>query len=1138
MALLHDLLEYGMLLYAIALLCCYIFLGVFSIAEALSYFRKSRLTDYNLLASSPYAPSVSILAPAYNEGANIVENVRSLLNIYYNHLELIIINDGSKDDSMQKLIAAYQLERAAVLYNERLQTKPVKAIYKSSNPVYSKLVVIDKENGGKADALNTGINLASHQYLVCIDVDCILEQDALLKLLKPFMEESDKKVIAAGGVVRIANSCVFENGKLVEVNLPKQFLPRVQALEYIRAFLLGRMAWSRLNGLLLISGAFGAFDRKTAIEAGGYNHKTVGEDMELVVRMRRYMADRKLPYKIAFIPDPLCWTEAPTTYKILGRQRNRWMRGTIETLKIHQGLFFNPRYGLLGLLSYPYWFFFELLAPVIEFVGLLFFVVLAVMGLVNWPYFLALTAFILIFGWVFSVFAILMEVATFNQYKKKGEVGKLIFTALLEPLFFHPFVVWSSIRGIVDLLRKDSSWGEMTRQGFHGSTLTLEPTASHGMGNILTRYMALSASLLLFWLGLRSMDFLQTGLIHSFPEKSATVFSIAILNDLSFFLLFSLILALLYGFFALIHARLAQITTVTIMALTTLVSFGLMHYFRTALVPLGADIHSYSWRDLQQTVGASGEVNAGNGLALAGVGFVFFATFYWLSPLLMRPARWIHLAVALIAICWVGAGLVFSGKPWINQEYALNLSQNKMAYFVSANYDYFFPATVDSPEMSDDPDNGMKYVQEKQYPFLRVDETPDVLTPFFKSSATPPNIVIVAVEGLGRAFTQDSAYLGSFTPFLDSLSHHSLYWENFLSNGGRTFAVLPSLLGSLPFGEGGFNEIEHMPEHLSLLSILKANGYNTSFYYGGDATFDNMEGFLRAQKVDNLFDIKSFPKDYPELPKSENGFSWGYGDKELFNHYLDKNRSSNFADKPTLQVLLTVASHSPFQVNDQAHYLELFQKRLQTLALSEKQKQERQPYALQFASVMYADDALRLFLKNSRSLPNFENTIFLITGDHRIPEIPLATKLDRYHVPLIVYSPLLKRSARFKSISSHIDVAPTLLAYLKASYNLKSPTQVSWLGTGIDTARTFRNIHSTALKQTKSDLVDYVSGEYHLNGQDIFKIYSNLDEERITDPAMKGQLQAKFARFKQKNAQIEDKGKLIPDSLFLQYSLK
>ena len=285
-------------------------------------------------------------------------------------------------------------------------------------------------------------------------------------MIKPFLEEKEKRVIATGGVVRIANSCIIENGKLVKVNLPVQFLPRVQALEYIRAFLLGRMAWSRLNGLLIISGAFGAFDREIVIKAGGYDHSTVGEDMELIVRMRRYMHDNNLPYKVAYIPDPLCWTEAPATYNILGRQRNRWTRGTIETLKMHKKMFFNPKYGVLGMLSYPYWFFFEFLAPIIEFIGFATFIIFAILGLMNWSFVLFLFLFIIAFGFLYSMFAILMEVNTFNQYKKRKEIYSLIATAFLEPFVFHPFGVWSAIMGIKDYLQKKKSWGEMTRQGF------------------------------------------------------------------------------------------------------------------------------------------------------------------------------------------------------------------------------------------------------------------------------------------------------------------------------------------------------------------------------------------------------------------------------------------------------------------------------------------------------------------------------------------------------------------------------------------------------------------------------------------------------------------------------------------------
>lgn len=465
-ALLYDLFTYGIFAYSVAILSFYIFIGLYSIGETRKHIRKSTFADYQILASSEHAPSLSILAPAYNEAATIVENVRSLLNIYYNNFEVIIINDGSKDDSLQKLIPVYDLELVPYFIEQPLVTKPIRGIYRSRNPVYKKLVVVDKVNGGKADALNVGINIARNKYVVCIDVDCILEQDAMLKLTKPFLEKGDKRVIATGGVVRIANSCEVEDGKIVKVHLPKQFLPRMQTLEYIRAFLLGRMAWSRMDGLLLISGAFGAFDREIVIKAGGYNHNTVGEDMELVVRMRRYMEERDLPYEVAYIPDPLCWTEAPASFKILGRQRNRWTRGTIETLRMHRKMFFNPKYGVLGLVSYPYWFFFEFMAPLIEFIGFIGFCLFAFLGLMDWRFFGALLLFIYAFAAMFSVFAILMEVMTYNQYKKRQEIISLLLTALLEPLVFHPFTIWAAVQGNIDLLRKKKAWGEMSRQGF------------------------------------------------------------------------------------------------------------------------------------------------------------------------------------------------------------------------------------------------------------------------------------------------------------------------------------------------------------------------------------------------------------------------------------------------------------------------------------------------------------------------------------------------------------------------------------------------------------------------------------------------------------------------------------------------
>lgn len=463
--LIFDILTYFMFGYSVILLASYIFIGTYSIGETKDYLNKNNFTDFRVLASSPYAPSVSILAPAYNEGANIIANVRSLLAIYYTNMEVIILNDGSKDDSLEKLIEAYNLEKIDFYVQYQIPSKEVRGVYKSKDPIYHKLIVVDKVNGGKADALNVGVNISSKDYIICIDVDCVLEQDAILKMVKPFLEEKDEKIIASGGVVRIANSCVIEDGKLVKVHLPKQYLPRLQSLEYIRAFLLGRMAWARLNGLLIISGAFGVFNKEIVIQCGGYDYNTVGEDMELVVRMRRYMEEKKIKYRVTYIPDPLCWTEAPSSFEILRRQRNRWTRGTYETLKAHSIMFFNPKYRLLGMLSYPYWFFFELCAPIIEFGGFVFLVFQASFGLIEWNFFVAFFCFILSFSYVYSSFSIFMEAISYNQYKRKSEVLKLLITSFTEPFVFHPFVVWSAIEGYIDLILKEKSWGEMTRRG-------------------------------------------------------------------------------------------------------------------------------------------------------------------------------------------------------------------------------------------------------------------------------------------------------------------------------------------------------------------------------------------------------------------------------------------------------------------------------------------------------------------------------------------------------------------------------------------------------------------------------------------------------------------------------------------------
>ena len=462
-----SIFENFILFYAISIFCLYFWLAVVSAKELHRNFQNSKITNYDAIISSSLAPMITVIAPAYNESLTIVENIKALLALYYPSFEIVVVNDGSRDNTLEKAIEAFDLEKVTYVIDYKIPCKEIVGVYKSRKKSFNNLTVIDKLNGGKADALNSGINIAKGDYFISIDVDSIIDPHALQKMVKPFLEETDRKVIATGGVVRIANSCKIVDGRLVEINVPDKFLPRCQVIEYNRAFLMGRLAWSRLDGLLLISGALGMFDKEVVIACGGYFTKTVGEDMELVVRMRKFMVQKKMKYKVAYVPDPLCWTECPSSLKVLGSQRNRWTRGTIDTLFIHWNIFFNPKYGFMGMVSHPFWVFYEWLAPIIELTGILYFIAIALLGEPNWPFFYVMLFFVYFFAITFSTYAILFDHLAYHRYKNKWMIIKLILTGWIEPFFFHPLVVYWAIRGNFDyFIRKKKTWGHMTRVGF------------------------------------------------------------------------------------------------------------------------------------------------------------------------------------------------------------------------------------------------------------------------------------------------------------------------------------------------------------------------------------------------------------------------------------------------------------------------------------------------------------------------------------------------------------------------------------------------------------------------------------------------------------------------------------------------
>ncbi len=364
--------------------------------------------------TSSAVPRVSILVPAHNEAVSIVASLQSLLTLQYPYFEVVLVNDGSTDDTLQRLKDAYDLYEVPPAVMRRLRTQRVRAYYRSRT--WSKLLVVDKINGGKADSLNVGLDAARFPFVLACDADTLIEPDALLRLARPFL--FDQKIAAVGGTIRVVNSCRVEDGRVVEARVDSRWLAGIQTVEYLRAFLFGRLGWNMLGGNLIVSGAFGLFRRDYLTEILGYATSTVTEDFELIVRLQRFLRERAIPAKVVFIPDPVAWTEVPTSIAVLGRQRERWHRGLIATLVSHARLIGNPRYGSTGLIAMPYFLIAELMAPVVEAAGLIITVACTMTGVLSLGFALAFFVTAYLFGSLLSLAAILMEEVSFNRYRR------------------------------------------------------------------------------------------------------------------------------------------------------------------------------------------------------------------------------------------------------------------------------------------------------------------------------------------------------------------------------------------------------------------------------------------------------------------------------------------------------------------------------------------------------------------------------------------------------------------------------------------------------------------------------------------------------------------------------------------------
>ncbi len=459
--------------YFFAVNASYLVLLILSRSGLFRHMRRLFFSDYGSISKSTFTPPISVIVPAYNEAETIIESAESLRKLNYPEAEIIIVNDGSTDSTLKVLKRAYDLQPVDRVIRKikkngevKISTQPIRGVYIIEREIgLQRLVVVDKMRGGKADSLNAGILVSRYPYICSVDADSLLESDALLKVVKPIVEDPSV-VVATGGVIRVANGCTVSNGRVQKMELPNKILPMFQIVEYLRAFLGSRFALSRLNSLLIMAGVFALLRKDVVISVGGFNPDSIVEDMELIVDIQRSLREEDTPYSIVFVPDPIAWTEVPSTMRSLASQRIRWYSGLLHVLIHNRRLLFNPNYGSLGLLAMPYYFFFEMMGPIIELFGYIAIPLAYAFGLLAWPEFLLFIIAGFLFGTFLSVFALLLQEHSRRQYPRWQELLKLTGYALADNIIYRPLISVLRFIAIFRFARGRQEWGEIERRGF------------------------------------------------------------------------------------------------------------------------------------------------------------------------------------------------------------------------------------------------------------------------------------------------------------------------------------------------------------------------------------------------------------------------------------------------------------------------------------------------------------------------------------------------------------------------------------------------------------------------------------------------------------------------------------------------
>lgn len=565
------------------------------------------------------------------------------------------------------------------------------------------------------------------------------------------------------------------------------------------------------------------------------------------------------------------------------------------------------------------------------------------------------------------------------------------------------------------------------------------------------------------------------------------------------------------------------------------IEWALFKYFTVTLVPLDHVIFSYSFKEMIMITGNSG----GSFLSLILPFLIIIPgclIVFYLSKKIRIRKKYIPAFIAVFILLVIFQPLITGSLNDNERKNERFIKINKTSFFVSKCYQYFFRTDLPQTDLEvkaaadryHQENSRFKYLS-PTYPFLHTEENSNVLGGWFNLKPEKPNLVFIVVESLSTCFMGEDALYGSFTPFLDSLAKNSLYWNNFLSTSERTFNVLPAIFGSLPPGDPSFvNESTKMPLHFSLIRYLRDNGYYTSFFYGGDASFNNMKDFMTRQQTDFL--LSGFGKRYKSMIIQGN-ICWGHADEELFDRSFEVIDS--LKKNPRLDMYLTLSTHSPFDPPRKDYFLKMADQKILN-STCKKSKAELKLYRNIFASVLYTDNALRRFMKEYMKKPEYSNTIFIITGDHALPELYVTyySEIEKYHVPLIIYSPLLKKPGTFHSVSSHFDIVPTLLSLLKDKYNIVTSSGSAWMGTGIDTAVNFRNIHKLPFILNSRDIVEYLDGINYLYQKKIYTLYPDFSIHEDQNPAELKKMEEQLADFKILNTYVTKKKRLIPPEAY------